>query len=129
MKFCGKSTRSEWGNVSTLYSHPEGIQTRQQRCSRRGTSWLGVECVKDDSISCQLLQCRSDHLRIVPGHIIVTKVVCDQNQYVWRFCCCCCRYEDTRQNSCKSHSFTLTKKFETSPEARIENKSNISHLL
>ena len=79
----GEADRSEGTDVTPLYSQPVGVEASQQGCSGGRTPRLGVETLQADSFAPERLQVWGDHHGIVPGDVIVTNVVTNQQQEVW----------------------------------------------
>ena len=79
----GEADRSEGTDVTPLYSQPVGIEAGQQGGSGGGTPRLGVETLQADSFAPERLQVRGGHGGVVPGDVIVTNVVTNQQQEVW----------------------------------------------
>ena len=79
----GEADRSERGDIAPLYSKPVGVEAGQQGGPGGRTPGLGVETLQADSFSPQRLQVRGGHGGVVPGDVIVTNVVTDQQEEVW----------------------------------------------
>ena len=80
----GQASRSEGGDVAPLYSQPVGVEAGQQGGPGGRTPRLGVETLQTDSFSPQGVQVRGGHGGVMPGDVIVTNVVTNQQQEVWR---------------------------------------------
>ena len=78
----GEADRSEGGDVAPLYSQSVGVEAGQQGGAGGRTPGLGVETTQADSFSPQRVQVRGGHGWVVPGDVIVTHVVTDQQQEV-----------------------------------------------
>ena len=52
----GEADRSEWTDVTPLYSQPVGVEASQEGCSGGRTPRLGVETFKTDSFAPERLQ-------------------------------------------------------------------------
>lgn len=66
--------------ILAMVVHP-GIETNLEQFVRPMSSR-----VQNDAPLGQLLQGRSVHVRVVPGHIVEAKVVSEQHQKIWRPC-------------------------------------------
>ena len=79
----GEADRSEGTDVTPLYSQPVGVEAGQQGGSGGRTPRLGVETLQADSFVPERLQVWGEHGGVVPGDVIVTNVVTNQQQEVW----------------------------------------------
>ena len=60
----------------------EWVAACHKSCSTRSTFWLDIILLKDDPSLGQVLQVGGDDGGIVPGDIIVAKVICYYQDYV-----------------------------------------------